>query len=258
MILALMWRKRVSLFGKNRRLMIFRGLCGFIALSLYFYTLGHLPVGTAVLLNYTSPIFSAILAVLFLNEKISRFLLSMIFMAFAGVYLLLQAEWNGSSFAFATGLISAVFAAGAYVLIRAIKHRESPLTVIFYFVSISTIGSLFYLPFGFRWPDLGGWLAVVGVGLGSFWGQLWMTIALRRARASFIVPFSYLTPVLCFFYGLIFFGETLNSKSLAGTLLIILAGSLLSFFGTKPRKHPDDRPRAPESLKFPSGDKTPS
>jgi drug/metabolite transporter (DMT)-like permease len=157
----------------------------------------------------------------------------MILLAFTGVYLLVEVKltvWDWNIF---LGLLSAIFAAVAYVSIRAIKHKESPLTIIFYFTGISTIGSLFFLPFGFKWPDFGNWLALAGVGIGSFYGQLWMTIALRRAPASIVSPFSYLTPLLSFVYGFIFLNEKVSALSCLGGCLIIVAGSLISYIETR-------------------------
>ena len=53
-------RRGVSFLGRNRRLMLLRAMSGFVALSLHFYTIAHLSLGTAVILNYTSPIFAAL------------------------------------------------------------------------------------------------------------------------------------------------------------------------------------------------------
>ncbi|MBI3306981.1 MAG: DMT family transporter [Candidatus Omnitrophica bacterium] len=235
MLFPLMLKKKISIFGhkSQRRLMFMRGLSGFIALSLHFYTITHLPLGTAVMLNYTSPIFSAIFAMGFLNEKPSALLISMIFVSFSGVILLVKGQFPGWNPYLLLALLSAVFASIAYVLIRAIHQRESPLTVIFYFTSISTVGSLFLLPMGFRWPDLFGWLLLMGVGIGSFYGQLWMTLALRQAPASLVSPFCYFTPLLNFIYGAIFFGDILTGRVLTGAFLIILGGSLIAYYETK-------------------------
>ena len=200
MISTLMKIKKTSFFGRERSLLLFRGITGFFALLLYFYAISKLPIGTAVMLNYTAPILAAIIAMIFLKEKKSLFVIVMAVTAFCGVYMLVETNigtWNQPVIA---GLVSAVFAALAYVFIRAIKHRESPLTVIFYFTAVSTLGSLFFVRH-FIWPDIHTWLILVGVGICSFYGQLWMTISLRRARASLVSPFSYFTPLLTFLYG---------------------------------------------------------
>lgn len=233
MIVIIMKAKGVSLLGRKKGLMILRGVTGFIALSLHFYTIEHLPLGTAVMLNYTAPIFAALFAVLFLNERPSLFLWAMTFMSFTGVYLLVGARLETWNYLILLGLLSAVFVGVVYISIRALRHHESPLTIIFYFTAVSTIGSIAFLPFGFRWPNLIEWLLLLAVGIGSFYGQLWMTIALRRAPASLVTPFSYLVPLLSFFYGFIFFGDRLSVTSIIGGVMIVLAGSLISYFGAR-------------------------
>ncbi len=232
-VLAVIARKRISLLGQERLKMSLRGICGFLALSLHFYTIANLPLGTAVMLNYMNPIFGALLAVIYLKERPSGLLIGTILLSFFGCWLLIHGEFREWNIKIFWGLLSAVFAAIAYVAIRAVKHRESPLTVIFYFTGISTLGSLFFLPFGFRWPDLSTGLLLAGVGIFSYYGQLWMTIALRRAPASLLGPFFYFSPVLSYVYGLFFFGETLALISMGGVFLIILGGSLVSYFETK-------------------------
>lgn len=232
MILPLLIAKKVSFVGKAHGILLLRGTSGFVALTLFFYTLTKLPLGTAVILNYTSPIFSAILATLFLKERPGIITFFMTLISFLGVYLLVDSRLPGSGLPVLLGLLSAVAAGVAYVSIRAIKHRESPLTVIFYFTLISTVGSAGLLSFGFRWPTPIEWLALAGVGIGAFYGQLWMTISLRRAPASLVGPFSYLSPLLSFIYGLLFWGERLSWKALSGAFLIILGGAAITYFGS--------------------------
>lgn len=231
MTYAVIHRKKLSLNSEHWRTLTLRGLSGFAALSLYFYTLSRLPLGTAVLLNYTSPVFSTLLAVLFLKERPNLILISMTLSAFAGIYLLVDQPQITDHAAVWTGLLSAVCAAVAYVSIRAIKHHVPPVVVIFYFTVISTLGSLFFLPHTFVWPNLLEWLAIAGIGVFSYYGQLWLTIALQRTPASLIVPFSYLTPLLSFCYGFIFWRDHLTFKEAAGVFMIIAAGSVISFFG---------------------------
>jgi drug/metabolite transporter (DMT)-like permease len=236
LILAVMRAKRVSMLGKERGLMVLRGLSGFFALTLHFYTIANLPLGTAVMLNYTGPVFAAIFAVIFLKERPGAFLSAMIALSFLGVTMLVGGRIEDWNFLVFLGLLSAVFVGIVYVSIRALKRRESPLTIIFYFTAVSTVGSLAFLPFGFEWPDFREWLLLFAVGVGSFYGQLWMTIALRRAPASLVSPFSYLTPLASFIYGLVFFGEKLRPAAAAGAALIILAGSLISVRATWTKK----------------------
>ncbi len=238
MILFVIHRRRAPLIGREWGLMLLRGFCGFSALMFYFFTLTRLPLGVAVLLNYTSPVFVAILSAIFLNERFDLFLSAMLLLAFAGIYLLTGAgtvfwsltAWNTYVL---MGLLSAIFAAMAYVLIRKLHEQESPYTIIFYFTAVSTAGSATLLPPVFVWPPMASWLPLLLVGLGAFWGQLWLTHSLRHARASVVSLFSYAGPLLSFLYGYLFFGEALSRLQISGAFLIVLSCWLVSYRGNR-------------------------
>ena len=235
MISFLIVKKGVSFWGKDRGRLFLRGVSGFIALSLHFFTISKLHLGTAVMLNYTAPIFAAVLAIFFLKENPGLFLWSMILISFTGIYFLTLSHGSeplevGSRdpFYIFLGILSGLAAAVAYTTIRSVKHRESPLTIIFYFTFISTLGSSFFVLKGIEWPKPIEWLGLVGVAIGSFYGQLWMTIAFRRAPASLVSPFSYLTPTFSFLMGALFWGEPITIYTLIGAMLIFGSGCWIS------------------------------
>jgi drug/metabolite transporter (DMT)-like permease len=97
---------------------------------------------------------------------------------------------------------------------------------------IATIASVFFLR-RWVWPDLNGWLLISGVVVFSFYGQLWMTTALRRAPPYLVTPFQYFHPVISFGLGWLLWKDAITPGMALGILLIILSGSLISFFETK-------------------------
>jgi len=238
MVLPFIWHKKVSLWGEERVKLTVRGLCGFGALILHFYTISKLELGLAIMLYYTAPIFTVLFSVFFLRERPSRFFYFLTFLSFAGVVLLNArsgAVWNPAVW---LALLASIFSAFAYLSIRTIRSRESPYTVIFYFTLVSTVGSLFFLK-GWKWPDLGTWGLISGVVVSSFFGQVWMTTALRRAPASLVTPFSYLHPVLSFAYGWLLWGDAITWVTATGIFLIVGSGCLISYFETnRPKKLP--------------------
>ena len=235
LVLPMIWHKKVSLWGEKRFELTTRGICGFGALILHFYTIAKLELGMAIMLNYTAPIFTVIFSVFFLKERPSLSLCFLIFLSFAGVVLLNTRSGIAWSPAVWLALLSSIFAAFAYLSIRTIRNRESPYTVVFYFTLVSTVGSLFFLK-GWKWPELGSWGLIAGVVIFSFFGQIWMTTALRRAPAYLVTPFSYLHPVLSFAYGWFLWGDVVTGITTAGIVLIVGSGSLISYFETKREK----------------------
>lgn len=230
LICALIRRKKVSFLGKHRFQLCLRGISGFLALAAFFYTIPRLPLGTAVLLNYTAPLFVVLLSRIFLKEKTTLLTFFLTLISFGGIYLLLKGQSAIDMRVGFIGLLSAMLAATAYVTIRSIKHHESPLTIIFYFTGISTLGAGAWMLPGFVMPQGIDRLYILGTGISAFLGQLWLTIALRRAPAPLVAPFSYLAPMLSFIYGVIFWQENLTFISVIGVCLIISGGSLISYF----------------------------
>ena len=235
MVFPMIWHKKVSLWGEKRFELTSRGLCGFGALILHFYTIAKLDLGTAIMLNYTAPIFTVIFSIFFLKERPSLSLCFLILLSFTGVVLLNTRSGVAWSPAVWLALLSSVFAAFAYLSIRTIRQHESPYTVVFYFTLLSTLGSLFFLK-GWKWPDLGTWGLVASVVISSFFGQIWMTTALRRAPAYLVTPFSYLHPVLSFGYGWLLWRDQITWIIATGVFLIVGSGSLISYFETKREK----------------------
>lgn len=237
MVLPFLRRRKSPFWGTERVKLVARGVSGCLALLLHFYTISKLELGLAVMLNYTAPIFAVILGVFLLKEKPGLSVWGLILLAFAGVVLLNSQSgmtWRPEVW---MALVSSVFAAIAYVSIRTIRHRESPYTVIFYFTMISTVGSLFFCH-GWKWPDLNEWLLTAGVVIFSFYGQLWMTTSLRRAPSYLVTPFQYLHPVLSFGYGWVLWGNPVTFRIGTGVFLIILSGSLISYFETRAKAVP--------------------
>lgn len=233
MIAVVIWKEKASWLGQNPKILVLRGVFGFLALSLHFYAIAKLDLGTAVMLNYTAPIFAVIFARFILNEKTTWKVSMVILCSFFGLYLLAGPEFQAKPIPILIGILSGIFAALAYVFIRFNGENESPYTIIFYFTAISTIGSLPLLPLGFHWPNAHEWFGLIGVTIGAFFGQVWLTKSIQGSPVSFILPFSYLTPVFCAIGGAIIWKEFLSVQTAIGGLIIIASGIAIYIFREK-------------------------
>lgn len=231
---AMIWKEGASWIGRNPNILVLRGVFGFASLSLHFYAISKLDLGTAVMLNYTAPIFVLIFARIMLREPMTWRANAAVLSSFAGLYFLAGPQLEIKLVPILLGLLSGIFAALAYVMIRFKGEEESPYTIIFYFTAISTIGSLPLLKFGFHWPNGIEWIGIAGVTAGAFFGQVWMTRSIQSAPVSFVLPFSYLTPVIAAVAGACLWKEPLDLQAVAGGIIIIASGIAIYLVREKP------------------------
>lgn len=208
-----------------------RGALGSASLFGYFYALTHLPLATAVTLNYTSPLFLAVLSTFLLRAHFKPMLLASICIGFCGIALLLRPSFAGTSaVASIVGLLSGFFAASAYINVRKLGNAGEPeWRVVFYFSLIScvlgfAIHRLFYGAFSAL--TMGNWFNLLLMGLAATLAQLAMTRAYHAGNPLVVGSFAYSTVVFSAIIGVVFFQEVLPPISFIGISIIIAAGLL--------------------------------
>ncbi|MDN3670979.1 DMT family transporter [Echinicola jeungdonensis] len=215
-------RKRVSLFGNNKKLLMIRGASGALALIMFFYTLQNVPLASAVTLQYLSPIFTAILGIFIAKEKIKPIRLFYFALAFGGVLIIQGFDPRMSMKFLLIGVGSAFFAGTAYNIIRKLKGSEHPLVIVFYFplVTLPIVGVWSY----FKWvmPSGWDWLILAAIGTFTQMAQYYMTLAYQHANLAKIASLNYIGIVYALIFGFIFFGETFNLLTYLGMGLVLL------------------------------------
>ncbi len=241
-----------SLSARQHGLLLLRSLFGFTALVLFFFALERLPLSHAVILNFSSPVFVVLLSGVMLGEQRTGMILPFVLAAFVGAALLVAPEWMGVRYEAVLGLLSAVFAALAYVTVRRLSSTESSRTIVFYF---SLYGTLFGLAAlvgaDLAWPEEYALEAIApalldpvnlaylcGVGVAATLGQLFLTSALVLEKASVVSVFSYLNPLMSYFLGLAFFGEVPTVSSVVGGLLVLGGCAGVLWVSREPVKAP--------------------
>jgi drug/metabolite transporter (DMT)-like permease len=212
------------------RLLFTRGVLGFLAMLLFFHAIDGLPLAAATVLNYTSPVFVVLLsAVASRDARILRFL-PLVVLAFAGVAILAGVNAAGTGLSVAEGLLSAVFAALAYMTVRELSATESSDTIVWYFTCWASAFSLTVMCVAFWTGAVELDSGVVGaafsepsevinlcaVGVFGTFGQLAMTAAYARASAPIIAPISYLNPLVSYGLGWLVFDDPVTAAALCG------------------------------------------
>jgi len=214
---------KISIVGNNQKLLILRGLVGVTSMGLYFMSLEYLPIGNAVSLRYTSPIFAAILAVIFLKEKIYNVQWLYFIMAFIGVVMIKGFNTDVNFLGVSLILISAFFSGLVYVVITKIGNQDHPVVIVNYFMWISTIlGGLLSI---FYWQTPKGieWILLLSLGVFGYYGQLFMTKAYQIGAANKVVPLKYVEVIFTMVLAIVWFGDVYPILSVFGTILVIIA-----------------------------------
>ncbi|MGB3619251.1 MAG: DMT family transporter [Catalinimonas sp.] len=230
--LGLSWvflkRAGVPVWGKRRGLLVGRGLAGAFALLLYFQTLQEIPLATAVTLQYLSPVFTALLAVPLLGERMKLRQWGYFLLSFLGVFLIKGFDPRVPPLYLLMGVGAALLAGLAYNLVRKLRTTDHPLVVIFYFplVTIPVVGPYTLL----HWVPPSGrtdWLLIGAVGVCTQAGQFYLTKALQAEVFARVMPLNYLGVGYALVMGFVLFGERFHPLSLVGMGFVLL-GVLLN------------------------------
>jgi len=220
---------KVSWQGTHTLLLIGRGLAGTTALYFFFLSIQHMPLASAVTIGYTSPIFTALLAVLFLKEKMRPIQWLFFGLSFVGVAALKGFDERVSWLYLGLGLVAAAMSGVAYVLVRSLSGKEHPLVVVFYFQLVGTVvGGLFTL-FNFQMPHGWDWLFLIITGACAHFGQVYLTLALQGEKAGVVSSLNFLGAIFATIFGIVFFKEHLTMGNVLAILLVV-AGVLLNIW----------------------------
>lgn len=219
--------KRINPLGVNRKFLLLRGIFGVTALSLFFITLQNIPLASAVTIQYLSPIFTAIIAIFMLGERMRPIQWLFFALAFVGVALIKGFDERVSILYLLLGLGSSFFAGAAYNCIRIVKDTDHPLVVVLYFPMVAMPIMLVLSYFNWVTPIGWDWLLLLLLGIFTQIGQVFMTKALQAEKANLVTSMKYLGSIYALIYGYFLFGETYDHLSLMG-ILLVLAGVILN------------------------------
>ncbi|MCK0744586.1 DMT family transporter [Chromohalobacter nigrandesensis] len=230
------WRQEFPRALVTRRPLghLLRSGLGAAAMFASFAAVARLPVAEATLLAQLSPVVMAVGGVMLLGERFSLHRATALALVLTGVAVLVAPDLQGHQsggriLGYALGILAALLTAGALMTVRRISRTETPASIAFYFVMVTTLAGLATLPMG--------WVAVSGETLGLlvlsglFGGaaHICMTLALRYAEVSRLAPFEYVALIWPVLADLWIFGLPLTSSFLLA-LPLVLGGAVLAAF----------------------------
>lgn len=226
----------IPLLGNQRKLLVIRSFIGLASMTLFFTSVRHLPIGSAVSLRYLAPIFATGLAVFFLGEKVYGRQWIFFIISFIGVLILKGFDPRISILGLSLILSAAFFTGWVFILIRKIGERDHPMVIVNYFMVItSIIGGVVSI---FHWvsPQSDEWPFLIGMGITGFFGQLFMTKGMQIEETNKVVPYKYLEVVFVMIIAYIWFGEGYGWMALVG-IGVILSGLILNVLIGRPKNN---------------------
>lgn len=222
------------LMGKpeNRRLLVLRSLMGYLGMICLFYASAHGAQGDVAVMNKMSPFIVTLLAVVFLREKVAHYQVAALLLALIGAVVVSDPTFQSEVFPIFVALLSALFSGIAYTMVGALKGREAPSVVVFFFSICSTLISMAVMAPGFVVPTGEQLLLLVLIGLFALGGQVALTWSYAMANASEVSIFNYSGIVFSMLFSGLFLGERLKTSSVAGGILVVLAG-VITLIGQK-------------------------
>ena len=231
-----------KLTGGKIHLLFTRGFFGFSAMILFFYTITTIPLGEAITLNKTSPLFVAILAYYLLGEGLSRTTAFALFMGFMGIVLITKPFDMSISYEHLLGVFGGFFAAAAYATIKKIKDIYDSRVIVLSFVGVGTfIPALLFgiSPFvdapealSFLFPEfimpttLRIWLFIGFMALISTLSQWLLTKAYSASNLSIVGVISYTNIPFAIGFG-VMLGDSVPDMLMFGGIGLIVLGGIL-------------------------------
>jgi drug/metabolite transporter (DMT)-like permease len=209
-----------GLMGKNRPLLLLRGVLGAGAMNLFFFALKGLPVADATLLFMISPVFVLPLAAWWLAEPVRTRQLLFVPLAVVGVFLVLQPEMDVLNVPGLCAIGSALLAAGGQVCIRKLASEDAHVVVL-HFSVITALATLPLMLPAFSWPDPITWAAIAAVGVLSVPAQMLVTLAYRYDTAGRVAFVIYLGVLFALAWDFLFFQHLPGAITLLGAVLIV-------------------------------------
>ncbi len=221
---------------------LFRGSVIFVAQAMYYHALMYMPLADATVLNATGPIFSAVMAIVMLNERVGADRWLLILLGFAGVVVIVRPGYASVPFEAVLALASAVLFGLSAILNKRLVKIESGTSIVYgtnFFVAVC--GLFVVLFWGVRpgWEDLA---VIVTVGLAGVIAQYCFSQALLYADVSYVTPFEFLRVPLVASAAWILFDQVPPVIFAAGAAMIFASVYLLARRAARAKPLPSARP----------------
>lgn len=229
--------KNIPLFGHkgNRGMLILRSVMGVSGVGLNFWAINHLFLTDSTMLNKISPFFVTIFAWLFLREKMSKLQIPATIIVFLGALLIIKPEFSMDVLPALAGFGGAAAAGAAYTIIRFLKGKEEPATIIFFFSLFSVVSTFPIMMIqGFVPPTAAQWFYLIMIGVSASFGQFGVTTAYKYAPAAEVSIYNYTSVIFATLIGYFILDKEIpDIWTIIGSVIIVGVAVLIFIYNHK-------------------------
>lgn len=221
--------RRLRITRPNLKLHTARSAAGFAGVTLMFAAATLIPLADATAISFLNPVFAMLLAIPLLGERVGPWRWLSVAMALTGALILIRPGASSFDPAALLALGAAALLGLETIFIKRLAGREAPLQILVVNNAIGlTIASCAVL---FVWhpPTPAQWAVLAALGFMMAAAQACYVQAIRRADASFVVPFSYATLIFAALYDFGLFGVAPGWVSALGAAIIVAGGAILAW-----------------------------
>jgi drug/metabolite transporter (DMT)-like permease len=225
-VLMLPWLVRsgtIALATTRLKLHVTRVVAIYVGGVMWVYGVANMPMADVNALNFTSPLFTVLIAVLVLGDRASAHRWAVIAIGFAGTLVILRPGFTEVSLAAVVTLGGAFAFSIGHACAKALSSTESPNVTVFYTYALQALVGI--VPAAFVWiaPGLADWGWMLLVGLFTLGAQQALVRALTAAPASLVMPFNFLQLPFVALFGFALFGEISEIWTWIGARVIFAA-----------------------------------
>lgn len=229
MLAPLVWRSGGWSILRTTRLpqYIGRNLVHYGAQLGWFFALTLIPIGQVVAIEFTMPIWTALLAASFLAERITLPKATAILLGLIGVIVIVRPDTGAVNYGQLIALFAAIGFGISITLTKFLTRTEATVTIIFWMIVIQSIAGLIPSLYVWVWPSATVWAWIVVIGFCGTFSHFCMARAMLYADATIVVPMDFLRVPLTATVGWLLYAERLDLYTVLGAVMI-LAGNLLN------------------------------
>ena len=200
---------------------------GLRALAAIFLALRNLPLETVTSISFAAPIFTTLLSIFFLSERVGAYRWAAVFVGFIGVLVITQPGFSSLNIYYLFPIIFCIGMSYVAITIRQLSTTEPVWLISFFFSFAITLVGIISIPYGWIMPSLIDFFLLCTIGILGGTANLLLSQSYKLSEVSLVTPLKYLGLIFAIIFGYLIWDEIPTIKTLMGASLVIISSIII-------------------------------